>query len=301
MPNYSIGSQLYMADDTGEFVGDPVEALRAVAASGYSEVELMAEGVGWEEGAPDPAPYREALESSGLYPHTIHAPFRSINLASFDEPERKESVAQVAAAMRFHAEVGGRTIVVHPSGSPTSPDEPLYTKENVGAATESAHRSISELVRVGEETGVRMALENLVAKVGFAARPLETMQELRSFMADLPAEYVGICHDIGHTRLRKLDVASETRIASERLYALHIQDGSSDDDDHLPPGHGVIDFDSFGQALTDIGFDGAWTLEVLATNHPGTVEDVAIELAAIRDRWVAEGIRNAKSLSDNPK
>ena len=301
MPNYSIGSQLYMADDTGEFVGDPVEALRAVAASGYSEVELMAEGVGWEEGAPDPAPYREALESSGLYPHTIHAPFRSINLASFDEAERKESVAQVAAAMRFHAEVGGRTIVVHPSGSPTSPDEPLYTKENVGAATESAHRSISELVRVGEETGVRMALENLVAKVGFAARPLETMQELRSFMADLPAEYVGICHDIGHTRLRKLDVASETRIASERLYALHIQDGSSDDDDHLPPGHGVIDFDSFGQALTDIGFDGAWTLEVLATNHPGTVEDVAIELAAIRDRWVAEGIRNAKSLSDNPK
>ena len=301
MPNYSIGSQLYMADDTGEFVGDPVEALRSVAASGYSEVELMAEGVGWEEGAPDPAPYREALESSGLYPHTIHAPFRSINLASFDEAERKESVAQVAAAMRFHAEVGGRTIVVHPSGSPTSPDEPLYTKENVGAATESAHRSISELVRVGEETGVRMALENLVAKVGFAARPLETMQELRSFMADLPAEYVGICHDIGHTRLRKLDVASETRIASERLYALHIQDGSSDEDDHLPPGHGVIDFDSFGQALTDIGFDGAWTLEVLATNHPGTVEDVAIELAAIRDRWVAEGIRNAKSLSDNPK
>ena len=301
MPNYSIGSGLYMADDTGEFVGDPVEALRAVAASGYSEVELMAEGVGWEEGAPDPAPYREALESSGLYPHTIHAPFRSINLASFDEAERKESVAQVAAAMRFHAEVGGRTIVVHPSGSPTSPDEPLYTKENVGAATESAHRSISELVRVGEETGVRMALENLVAKVGFAARPLETMQELRSFMADLPAEYVGICHDIGHTRLRKLDVASETRIASERLYALHIQDGSSDEDDHLPPGHGVIDFDSFGQALTDIGFDGAWTLEVLATNHPGTVEDVAIELAAIRDRWVAEGIRNAKSLSDNPK
>ena len=116
------------------------------------------------------------------------------------------------------------------------------------------------------------------------------MQELRSFMADLPAEYVGICHDIGHTRLRKLDVAEETRIASDRLYALHIQDGSSDEDDHLPPGHGVIDFDSFGQALEDIGFDGAWTIEVLATNHPGTVEDVAIEVAAIRDRWVAEGM-----------
>ena len=294
MPTYSIASVLHISDKTGELNGNPLEALRSVAASGYSEVELIAEGVGWEDGPPDPAPYREALESTGLYPHTIHAPFRSINLASFDEDERMDSVAQVAAAMRFHAEVGGRTIIVHPSGSPTSPDVPLYTRENVGAATEQAHRSISELVRVGEETGVRMALENLVGKMGFPARPLETMQELRSFMADLPAEYVGICHDIGHTRLRKLDIAEETRTASERLYALHIQDGSSDEDDHLPPGHGVIDFDSFGQALDDIGFDGAWTMEVLATNHPGTVEDVAIELAEIRDRWLAEGIRNLK-------
>ncbi len=292
MPTYSIASALYMADDTGAFVGDPIEALRSVAASGYAEVELIAEGVGWEEGPPDSAPFREALESSGLYAHTIHAPFQSINLASFDEAERRESVEQVRAAMRFHAEVGGRTIIVHPSGSTPSSEAPLYTRENVGVATERAHQSISELVRVGEETGVRMALENLVAKQGFSARPLETMQELRSFIADLPAEYVGICHDIGHTRLRKLDVAEETRIASERLYALHIQDGSSDEDDHLPPGHGVIDFDSFAQALRDIEFAGAWTLEVLAANHPGSVEDVALELAAIRDKWVDEGMGN---------
>ena len=197
MPTYSIASALYMADNAGAFVGDPVEALRSVAASGYDEVELIAEGAGWEDGPPNSKPFRDALKSLGLYPHTIHAPFKSINLASFNEDERKDGVSQVAAAMRFHAEVWGRTIIVHPSGSPTSPDEPLYTKENVGAATERAHRSISELVRVGEETGVRMALENLVAKKGFPARPLETMQELRSFMADLPAEYVGICHDIG--------------------------------------------------------------------------------------------------------
>ena len=53
MPTYSIASALYMADETGEFVGDPVEALRSVAASGYAEVELIAEGAGWEDGPPD--------------------------------------------------------------------------------------------------------------------------------------------------------------------------------------------------------------------------------------------------------
>ena len=53
MPTYSIASALYMADDAGAFVGDPVEALRSVAASGYDEVELIAEGAGWEDGPPD--------------------------------------------------------------------------------------------------------------------------------------------------------------------------------------------------------------------------------------------------------
>ena len=291
MPNYSLASGLFLYDKQGQNVGDPIEAIRSVAAGRYAETELMAEGLGWEDGPPDPKPYRDALDELGVYPHSIHAPFQAINLASFDEAERSDGVEQVAAAMRFLAELGGRTVIVHPTGRPSTPGPAHYTLENVGAATEKAHRSISELAEVAAEEGVRMALENLPAKE-MPARPLETMRELRSFMADLPAEYVGICHDIGHTRLIGLDIADEARVASERLYALHIQDGSTDDDDHLPPGHGVLDFDSYATALDDIGFDGAWTLEVLAKNHPGSIEDVAIELGNIRDRWDAEGMGN---------
>ena len=291
MPNYSLASGLFLYDKQGQNVGDPIEAIRSVAAGRFTETELMAEGVGWEEGPPDSKPYRDALESSGVYAHTIHAPYSATNLASFDEAERKAGVEQVATALRFLAELGGRTVIVHASGRPTAPGPDSFTLENVGAATENAHRSISELVKVAEAEGVRMALENLAARA-MPARPLETMQELRSFMADLPAEQVGICQDIGHTRLIGRDIADEARVASERLYALHIQDGSTDDDDHLPPGHGVLDFDSFATALNDINFDGAWTLEVLAKNHPGSVEDVAIELSEIRERWVAEGMGN---------
>ena len=293
MPVYSMASGLFMYDKQAQNVGDPIEAIRSVAAARFAETELMAEGVGWEEGPPDPKPYRDALESSGVYARTIHAPFSAINLASFDEAERRDAVEQVAAAMRFFAEVGGRTVIVHASGRPPTPDPNYYTLENVGAATEIAHRSISELAAVAETAGVRIALENLPATT-MAARPLETMQELRSFMADLSPEQVGICHDIGHSRLIDLDIAEEARVASDRLYALHIQDGSTGEDDHLPPGHGVLDFDSYAKALADIEFDGAWTLEVLAKNHPGTVEDVAIELSEIHDRWKSEGMGNVQ-------
>lgn len=293
LPNYSIAINLFLYDPVeGHIAGDQIDAIRSVAAARYTETELMAEGIGWEDGPPDPKPYRDVLEDYGIYPHSIHAPFQTINLASFDEAERRDSVSQVAAAIRFLADLGGKTVVVHPTGSAVTPRHRYYTLENIGVATENSHRSVSELARVAEKEGVRIALENLPAKQAMPVRPLENMRELRYFMADLPPEYIGICHDIGHTRLSGLDIAEEARIASERLYALHIQDGSTDDDDHLPPGHGLLDFDSYAKALADIEFDGAWTFEVLAKNHPGTIEDVAIELANIRDRWDTDGMGN---------
>ena len=56
----------------------------------------------------------------------------------------------------------------------------------------------------------------------------------------------------------------------------------------------MLNFDAFGKALNDINFDGAWTLEVLGQNHPGTIEDVAIECAAIHDQWRAQGMGDVK-------
>ena len=293
MPTYSLSSGLFQYDKYGGNTGNPIEAIQSVAAARFPEIELLAEGIDWATGPPSPNLYRNALQELNVYPHTIHAPHSTINLASFDETERKNSVGQVASALRFLAEIGGKTAIVHPTGRPSLQDMVLYTKENIGKATENAHRSILELVAIAEIEGVRMALENL-APTTMPIRPLDTMRELRSFMADLPAEQVGICHDIGHTRLVKLDISDEARIASDRLYALHIQDGSTEKDDHLPPGHGVLDFDSYAKALKDIEFNGAWTFEVLTRNHPESVENVALEIATIRDGWNSNGMSNIK-------
>jgi hypothetical protein len=53
-----------------------------------------------------------------------------------------------------------------------------------------------------------------------------------------------------------------------------------------------LDFNSYAKALADINFGGAWTLEVLVKNHPGSVEDVTIETVEIRDRWNTQGMGN---------
>ena len=215
-----------------------------------------------------------------------------VNLASSIEEIRRDSVTRIGDAMRYLGELGGRAAIVHPTGATTSEEAP-YALENVGAAAERIHRSVSELVAVAEETGVRIALENL-PNTSIPCRPLKSMEELRAFIAGFPPEHVGLCLDTGHACISGLDAAEQATIESPRkgFDALHIQDVDGKDDCHWVPGHGIIDWSALGAALTDIGFDGAWTIEALAGRTDATAEQVAAECTALSKDWEAGGMSN---------
>ena len=289
MTTYSLASGLFVFDKENQVRNDPATALELIAAAGFRETELMAEGEEWQTpGSHDARQCREALERLEIFPHTIHTPMSGVNLASSIEEIRRDSVARISDAMRFLGELGGRTAIVHPTGRPGAGEQP-FALENIGTAAESAHRSVRELATVAEETGVRIALENL-PNSGLACRPLMSMQELRAFIADFPPEHVGLCLDTGHACISGLDPADQARIASERLYALHIQDVDGQNDCHWVPGRGVIDWSAVGAALSAIGFDGAWTIEALSGRTDATAEEVAAECAALSERWEAVGM-----------
>ena len=288
MVTYSISSSLFIHRGA-KVTGDPIAALESVAAAGFRETELLAEGEEWEAPGPhDVSGFRNALERLGIRARTIHTPYVTVNLASPDEELRKRGIARIADAMRFGAALGVETAIVHPSGRP-GPGEMPYALENIGVCTEYIYLSLSELVKVAEETGVRIALENL-SSIRMACRPLVSIQELRAFIAGFPAESVGLCLDVGHSRISALDPADQARIASERLLALHLQDVDGQEDSHWIPGQGVIDWPSLGTALSDIGFDGARTIEVLSIHSNSPVEQIARECAALRERWEADGM-----------
>ena len=295
MATYSLGSILFIANSEGHMVNDPIAALESVAAAGFHETELVAEGEEWKvPGSPhDAGKYRGTLERVGLYPHTIHSPFVEYSLASPDEETRKKGVAVIADAMRFLAELGGRTAIVHPTGRP-KPGASSYELETMGTSTDYSYESVSELVRVSEETGVRIALENL-AGLNMTCRPLESMQELRAFVAAFPSANVGLCLDVGHSLISGLDPAQQARVASERLYALHLQDGDGQDDRHWVPGRGSVDWPSLAAALSDIEFDGAWTVEVIPVHSTATSEEIARECVALRESWEVGGLASTPS------
>lgn len=271
-----------------------MSAIELLAALGFRKTELLADGVRWKRPAPrEAARLKTALEHFEVDPASIHTPIKGIDLTSADSAIRRESVGRIAEAMRFGAEMGTRTAVVHPTGKPGAQGRP-YSWENLGKAMEHAHQSVSELVKVSQETGVRIALENL-SGVKMKCRPLETMQELRAFIASFPSKYVGLCLDVGHSLISGFDPAEQARVASERLWALHLHDVDGVEDSHWVPGRGVIDWESLARALSDIGFQGDWTLEVLVTHTEAGADKIGTECAALRQLWESNGMCNPRT------
>ena len=293
MKKFSLSSLVYLFGDDG-FTGDHIEALKKVKGSGFDETELLAEGPKWNATqGPDIEIFKQTLKEIDLFPRSIHAPYTTVNLESPDKDVRERSIAKVQSSIRFLSEVGGEVVIIHPTGS-VYPDSEPYDSSTYGDLVKYIGDSVYKLSETAIECGVQIALENLHRKPddGWIVRPLESMQELRSFIHVFDSKYVGICMDVGHTRLSGLDVGDQVRIAGDRLFALHIQDGDGPMDCHRPPGQGVIDFDSFGKALNDIGFDGAWTMEVKAQHTSSSPDEVGSQTYNVAEIWKDKGISN---------
>ena len=92
MATYSLASGLFVFDKENQVTGAPVAALESIAAAGFRETELMAEGDEWQTpGSHDARQCRKALERLEIFPHTIHTPMSGVNLASSDEGMRIDS------------------------------------------------------------------------------------------------------------------------------------------------------------------------------------------------------------------
>jgi sugar phosphate isomerase/epimerase len=286
---FSLASALFIVDNHNNPTGDSAAAIESIAALGFRATELLVDGEMWTAPLPhETAKLRKALEQFDIDPATIHTPMKGINLGSPDAAIRKDSIQRVASAMRFGADVGARTAIVHPSIKP-GPNEPAFSLENLGEAMEYAHDSVSSLVEVSQEAGIRIALENL-SGVRMICRPLETMQELRAFISCFPPADVGLCLDVGHSCISGLDPAEQARVGSDRLLAIHIHDVDGSEDCHWVPGHGVIDWSSVAQALSDIRFDGDWTIEVLTKHSESSLATIADECRGLRELWEDKGM-----------
>ncbi|WP_067051324.1 sugar phosphate isomerase/epimerase family protein [Methanofollis ethanolicus] len=185
-------------------------------------VEVMDDGCHFIESA-------EPLLSYDLR-YSIHAPSRSVNIASTLEPIREASVRVINDCFAIAAEVDA-DVVVHPGYFAWPADRERARRQFA--------RSLADLSAAAEERSVRYAVENMAWEFFF----LQTPDEL-----PLP-EGAGFALDVGHAHIKGCLPA----FLQVPIDHIHIHDNDGTADTHSAVGSGTIDVAAVMEAVGQNG------------------------------------------------
>lgn len=213
------------------------------------------------------------IKDLDLSVHSLHAPFFShideaykgnwLSLSAKDESLRRESVTLVKDAIAVAGYIPFDCIVVHTSAPGGVPEL------NDRKACES---SLDELKKTAEDTGVRIALENIPSTMGGSGELIE--------LADRLGGEHGVCFDTGHSCLEDGLTKSFERLKG-RIITTHLHDNDGGSDQHLVPEEGRIAWKKFIAELYNSGYMGPLVFEC---DYRNSEEDLR-KLTRIKIRW----------------
>lgn len=231
---------------------------------------------GWEKHAKVIKSY---AEDHGASFNQAHAPF-DFAMPVDEAPDWKRDILPyVARSLRVCAILGIPHVVVHPLHN-------LNWHDRKAEVWQLNLDYYHELAKVSEETGVRIALENMFQvdrKRGCITMDmLNEPHEYVRFYKELDDSKHFICLlDTGHSGLVGEDAADSIRVLGPLLMGLHVNDDKFRNDDHLVPYQGFINWDRVLKALADVDYQGDFTFECLHL-----WEDKPVELYPIQARYL---------------
>ncbi|HON82391.1 MAG TPA: sugar phosphate isomerase/epimerase family protein [Methanoregulaceae archaeon] len=161
--------------------------------------------------------------------YTVHAPSRSINIASVHEPIRKGSVEVICTCFALSGEVAA-DVVIHPGY--------FAWREDRDKALRQFRKSLADLNACAEDYSIRFSIENMENWNYFFLRRPEEIENLGEFNLAL---------DVGHAYLNRcLD-----EFLAMPFSHVHLHDNNGKEDLHAPVGQGTIDFGPVLKAIKD--------------------------------------------------
>ena len=235
--------------------------------------------------------------------------------AAVDRREREYAVVHISRTLRFAAEMGARVVVCH-SGNVDMPKlsfdlvrmaargeqfteayenlklkAQLVRDKKAPKQLEYLAESLEQLLPVVQETGVKLALENLPT---WEAIPSEL--EAEKLMRRFHAGGIRLWWDIGHAQIRDnlgfINAARWLRRLAPFLAGLHIHDVAPPGQDHLMPPQGQIDF----PALADVA-----RMDMVRVLEPAPDTETALIARAIEHLRAAWNLTEPKTPSGEPK
>ncbi|OPX64398.1 MULTISPECIES: sugar phosphate isomerase/epimerase family protein [unclassified Methanoregula] len=198
-------------------IDQPLDKALGILAGRTTHVEILSDGL------------HNLLDGSAAcdeYPltYTVHAPTSETNIASVNERMRSASVAVLEDVLVVCNRINATRCVVHPGYSAYE-----QVKDRSSA---SLLRSLDDIVRLQDEHGVRVCVENMGAWECCHFRT-------PAFIPELALRGLGMTLDCGHARLNgNLDAF----LAAGGSCHVHLHDNDGCIDDHAACGSGTTDF-----------------------------------------------------------
>lgn len=212
---------------------------------------------------------RKACANAGIEISQTHGPWRWPP-QDFNEEDRAERLEKMIKSVRGTAILGCPYMVIHPImpfGDNQDPEPERLWDMN--------YEFMRKLADAGREYGVTVCYENMPMR----ALSISTPEAILRFVKTLDHPNFKVCLDTGHCAVFGLSVGDAVRLlGKEYLRVLHVHDNDGHGDLHWLPFTGVIDWADFSDALQEIGFDGALSLEThVADKLPDGAERAAAE------------------------
>ena len=115
---------------------------------------------------------------------------------------------------------------------------------------------VKEVYDHAERAGVRIAIEPLNRFETY----LINRGDQALALADAVGPNCGVCLDLFHMNIEESDILGAFRKCKGRIYDVHIADNN-----RFAPGMGTLDFKAIVETIRGTGYDGALTLEFVAT------------------------------------
>lgn len=222
----------------------------ALAAAGFDGVFT-----GWAPGDPIKE-WAKLIRECGMKYQSVHSPFKKVDKLWEEGAAGDDAVDELIRCVHECTDAEVPIVIVHP-----------IIGMDKHTPTETGIRRFSRLVRAGEETGVKIAFENV-----------EGIEYLEKIIAELgDSDAVGYCWDTGHEMCYN-HCADVPAMFGDKLICTHLNDNMKQtdpavvtwlDDSHLMAGDGLADWQGIVRRLLRCGYSGELTFELTAKGKPG--------------------------------
>ena len=195
---------------------------------------------------------RLAMEDLSLHLNSLHIHleiFDDYDLATLDAAQREKTLIAYRQAVDAMEVLGGGILVTHHIQIP-EPDEPLHSEKRTAFLD-----NLNTVAEYAAPRAVSFAVENVPR--GYTREPTR----LVGLMNDLDAPNVGVVIDTGHQNIVG-DPVETLRTIGEHLITLHLHDNRGEQDEHLLPGRGTVDWNGVVGALKEIEYPGVFMYEL---------------------------------------